>query len=344
MVFPAKAFVFAEIHERTNERLRDAPRKSGAGRLHKKNGNALKSSAGSWTHAIINPSKAQPLALGFTSKFRGRNRCSPPMFSRKTSKSLRAFTLIELFVVVAIIVVLAALIVPAARKAMENGQKATCLGNMRALSAGLLQYTADNNNMFPGWGWAYNEPNEGYVQPADRRITPPPFAPREPGKGDARCGLLMRGGYIQNEKVFCCPARRTMKPSFYGVNGKYSGCTYSLNGTPAVSLSSVLRKTDGNLDFPIFALRTPPSGTVMLVEESDSNGLSYDNGISGFHYLDPRSAPDTLGTTFHANVGNVVFFDGSARSMTAKEWRANAFEGGIKKARQFFGGLWNERW
>jgi hypothetical protein len=88
MVFPAKAFVFAEIHERTNERLRDAPRKSGAGRLHKKNGNALKSSAGSWTHAMINSSKAQPLALGFTSKFRGRNQCSPPhVFTEKQQVS-----------------------------------------------------------------------------------------------------------------------------------------------------------------------------------------------------------------------------------------------------------------
>jgi prepilin-type N-terminal cleavage/methylation domain-containing protein/prepilin-type processing-associated H-X9-DG protein len=71
------------------------------------------------------------------------------MFSRKTSKSLRAFTLIELFVVLAIIAVLAALIVPAARKALESGQRATCLGNMRGLAAGLLSYTADNNNCLP---------------------------------------------------------------------------------------------------------------------------------------------------------------------------------------------------
>lgn len=268
------------------------------------------------------------------------------MFSRKSSKSLRAFTLIELLVVVAIIAVLAALVVPAARKAIESGHKATCLGNMRALSAGLLQYTADNNNMFPGWGWAYNEPNAGYVQPADRRVPPPPFAPREPGKGDARCGLLMRGGYIQNEKVFCCPARRTIKPTFYGLNAKYSGCTYAVNGTPGLSLLTVLGKTSApscfNLDFPLAALRTTPSGTVMLVEDSDSNG--YDNGIAGFDWVEPASGTDTLGTTFHANVGNVVFFDGSARSMTAKEWRANAFEGGKEKARKFFGGLWSERW
>ena len=82
----------------------------------------------------------------------------------------------------------------------------------------------------------------------------------------------------------------------------------------------------------------------MLVEDSDSTGLSYDNGISVFDCVDPGSAPDALGTTFHANAGNVVFFDGSARSMTAKEWRANAFEGGKEKARQFFGGLATEQW
>ena len=76
----------------------------------------------------------------------------------------------------------------------------------------------------------------------------------------------------------------------------------------------------------------------MLIEESEKNSWRYDNSIVRFDHSDPDYI-DSLGTTFHADVGNVVFFDGSARSMTWKEWRANAYEGGRDKARQFFGGL-----
>ena len=150
------------------------------------------------------------------------------MFSRNISKSFRAFSLVELLVVVAIIAVLASLAVPAATKAIESGHKARCLGNMRTLSAGLLQYTADNNNMFPGWGWAYNDPS--YAKPPDRANPPPPFKPRESGHGDVRCGLLMRGGYVTSESAFLCPAKRDIKSMGYtpwGYTGRYAGCTYA---------------------------------------------------------------------------------------------------------------------
>lgn len=259
------------------------------------------------------------------------------MFSRNISKSFRAFSLVELLVVVAIIAVLAALAMPVARRAVENGHKAKCLGNMRTLSAGLLQYTADNNNIFPGWGWAYNDPS--YAKPADRATPPPPFKPREPSHGDVRCGLLMRGGYVTSESAFMCPAKRDIKALGYtpwGYTGRYAGCTYALNGEAGASLRRNVN--DANIDFPLAALRTPPAGTVMLIEESGKNSWQYDNDIVRFGYHNPDSI-DSLGTTFHADVGNVVFFDGSARSMTWKEWRANAYDGGKEKARQFFGGL-----
>lgn len=247
----------------------------------------------------------------------------------------------ELLFVVAIIAILAGLIVPAARSVHENGNSAKCLSNMRTLSAGLLLYAADNNNIFPGWGWAYNDPS--YAEPADRRTPPPPFTPRESGHGDVRCGLLMRGGYIDNENVFVCPVKRDNKDLGYtawGYTGRYPGCTYALNGEVGASLRRVMGKKDDDkdLDFRLSALPTPAAGTVMLIEESGKNAWRYDNDIVRFGYSDPDSI-DSLGTTFHAGVGNVVFFDGSARSMTWKQWRENAFEGGKEKAKQFFGGL-----
>jgi prepilin-type N-terminal cleavage/methylation domain-containing protein/prepilin-type processing-associated H-X9-DG protein len=256
-------------------------------------------------------------------------------------KRHEAFTLVELLVVIAVLAILAAIAVPAAKGVLESGQRATCLGNMRGLAAGLLSYTADNNNRFPVWGWAYNEPS--YAKPADRANPPPPFKPREPGKGDVRCGLLMRGGYVTSEKAFCCPAHRdntSMGYEPWGYTGRFPGCTYAVNGQAGASLRVALGKTPGevDLDFPLNALRTPPSQTVMLFEESGSNSWRYDNGVALFGFYEP-SQIDSLGTSFHSNVGNVVFFDGSARSMTWKEWRANAFDGGMEKAKQFFGGL-----
>ena len=256
-------------------------------------------------------------------------------------KRHEAFTLVELLVVIAVLAILAAIAVPAAKKALESGQRATCLGNMRGLAAGLLSYTADNNNRFPVWGWAYNEPS--YAKPADRANPPPPFKPREPGKGDVRCGLLMRGGYVTSEKAFCCPAHRdntSMGYEPWGYTGRFPGCTYAVNGQAGASLRLALGKKadEFDLDFPLNALRTPPSQTVMLFEESGSNSWRYDNGVALFGFYEP-SQIDSLGTSFHSNVGNVVFFDGSARSMTWKEWRANAFDGGMEKAKQFFGGL-----
>ncbi len=259
------------------------------------------------------------------------------MFSPQNQNSVHAFSLVELLVVIAIIAVLAAVAVPAVSRAIENGHKATCLGNMRTLSAGLLQYTADNNNMFPGWGWAYNDPS--YAKPPDRANPPPPLKPREPGHGDVRCGLLMRGGYVTSENAFLCPAKRDVKALGYtpwGYTGRHAGCTYALNGEVGASLRR--DKNDAYIDFPLSALRTAPSGTVMLIEESGKNSWQYDNSIVRFDYSDPDYI-DSLGTTFHAGVGNVVFFDGSARSMTWKQWRENAYEGGRDKARQFFGGL-----
>ena len=235
--------------------------------------------------------------------------------------------------------ILAAIAVPATKKVLESGQRATCLGNMRALSAGLLQYTADNNNKFPAWGWAYNEPS--YAQPSDRVTPPPPLKPRDSGHGDARCGLLMRGGYVTSESAFLCPAKRDIKSLGYtpwGYTGRYAGCTYALNGNPGELFRLSTSRPGINRDFPLSALRTPAAGTVMLIEESGKNKWRYDNGLVLFNYSDPDQI-DSLGTTFHANVGNVVFFDGSARSMTWKEWRENAFDGGKEKARQFFGGL-----
>jgi prepilin-type N-terminal cleavage/methylation domain-containing protein/prepilin-type processing-associated H-X9-DG protein len=56
------------------------------------------------------------------------------------------FTLVELLVVVAIIGILAALLTPVINAAMQKGNQARCVGNLRSIGAAAGAWSANNNN------------------------------------------------------------------------------------------------------------------------------------------------------------------------------------------------------
>lgn len=64
------------------------------------------------------------------------------------SKS-RAFTLIELLVVIAVIAVLMGILMPALQKAKEQGQSASCQGNLKGFTLAVAMYANDNDDFFP---------------------------------------------------------------------------------------------------------------------------------------------------------------------------------------------------
>jgi prepilin-type N-terminal cleavage/methylation domain-containing protein/prepilin-type processing-associated H-X9-DG protein len=66
------------------------------------------------------------------------------------STKRRGFTLIELLVVIAIIGILAAILFPVFAQAREKARQAVCLSNLKQISLGVLLYTTDYDEQFPG--------------------------------------------------------------------------------------------------------------------------------------------------------------------------------------------------
>lgn len=62
----------------------------------------------------------------------------------------RAFTLIELLVVIAIIAILAAILFPVFAQAKAAAKATSDLSNMKQIATGVLMYTNDYDDMFPG--------------------------------------------------------------------------------------------------------------------------------------------------------------------------------------------------
>ncbi len=186
-----------------------------------------------------------------------------------THGNRNSFTLIELLVVIAIIAILAALLLPALNKARERGKAASCIGNLKQMSANLLMY-AENYR-----GWA----------PVQKTAT------------DSWYGEYLRSKKIDYtlgpEKIMLCPAQNTPRKNYWEVNymaNQYLTAqhgvdkTYKLLGATATPSQTMLLMDSPNDHMRVINPWATGFTTTILFESTRHNGaanVAYIDGHTG---------------------------------------------------------------
>jgi prepilin-type N-terminal cleavage/methylation domain-containing protein/prepilin-type processing-associated H-X9-DG protein len=167
-----------------------------------------------------------------------------------------AFTLIELLVVIAIIAILAALLLPALSAGKANGQRTSCMNNLKQLDLAWRFYAADNEGRLPA-NLPFSSPPDSWVS-GNMQV-----AQDATNQSLIKQGLLYP--YASQVPLFHCPADRSASDGFdrvrsYSMNG-WMGSRNMETNEPASGYRTFVKDTE-------FAA-SRPSGLWIFIDEHE---------------------------------------------------------------------------
>jgi prepilin-type N-terminal cleavage/methylation domain-containing protein/prepilin-type processing-associated H-X9-DG protein len=223
-----------------------------------------------------------------------------------------AFTLIELLVVIAIIAILAALLLPALAQAKSKASQAQCLNNLKQLSYGMMMYTMDNTDCFPGTAsrntYGYEAEDWIYWR-LGANYPPVTRSPIVAGTGAASTNLFRCPMDKENTERF---AENTDGQGIYVYSYTVSSIVLNAN----CGFTSIIDKDIGFIQLFKLANARNPTLKLMLAEEQASLKRGEASDPTGDVMNDGRyvpSGPATGGDAFtvrHNKKGNAGFGDG----------------------------------
>jgi len=219
---------------------------------------------------------------------------------KETTKSLKAFTLIELLVVIAIIAILAAILFPVFAQAREKARQSTCLSNIKQIGLGMIMYIDDYDETFPMG--MINESEALNDTSGRKTIT----------------WMYQIHPYVKNTKIFWCPSRGKLNNTVDDL--RYGRGHYALN-----TYVSGLFEAD-TTNFPNYTATGVYGGTVtsMGAIERPTAAMVFEacylwpgypktQNAWGTVYWPGGTRSNTLSIDYHNGGANYSSFDGSAK-------------------------------
>ena len=188
----------------------------------------------------------------------------------------RAFTLIELLVVLAIFAILISILVPVSIKAIEMGNRAKCVNNLKSIGVAFTAYASEHGGALPHHK-PLPEGGAGFQETPD-------FS--------AIVTKVYTNGYVTDVRVWVCPSDKK-------------------DGNSGVSVAKDIgsfRSQQGNCSYMYISgyhlMRTPESLAVAPLLCDEANAREYGPATPGAM---PKIGPDD---NHGANIRNVLFLDG----------------------------------
>ena len=199
----------------------------------------------------------------------------------------KGFTLIELLVVIAIIAILMAILMPALHRAKEQGQRASCLSNLKQLTLAWIMYAYENDDKIVNASTFFPRPGEPAWIGAQWNFNGTEQEQRE----NLKDGILYP--YCNNVDIFKCPTGIRGEVLTYAIVDAMNGAT-SIPGTADLMIKRLnqIRRPGERFVFIDEGKISPDSWTVFYDQESwwdlptvrhgDGTNFSFADGHSDY--------------------------------------------------------------